>query len=121
MDILLMVGTAKGAFLLQSDAEREKFEISGPHFPGHEVYALAFDGRDGHQRVLAGTSSLHWGAVVRASDDLGASWTDPAEGNVRFPADTGASLARVWQLRPAGDDQPRVMWAGTEPPALFRS
>jgi photosystem II stability/assembly factor-like uncharacterized protein len=121
MDILLMVGTAKGAFLLQGDAEREKFEISGPHFPGHEVYALAFDGRDGRQRVLAGTSSLHWGAVVRASDDLGASWTDPAEGNVRFPADTGASLARVWQLRPGGDDQPGVVWAGAEPAALFRS
>jgi hypothetical protein len=120
-DVLVLVGTSKGAFLFRGHADREKFEVSGPHFPGHEVYAMAFDGRAGHGRVLAGTSSSHWGAVVRASDDFGGSWTDPAEGNVRFPADTDATLTRVWQLRPAGADEPGVVWAGVEPAALFRS
>jgi hypothetical protein len=119
--VLLMVGTMKGAFLLRSDDGRDAFTVTGPHFPGETVYALAFDGRAGRRRILAGTSSMHWGAVVRHSDDLGASWTDPAEGNVRFPEGTGASLAQVWQLQPAGPGQPDTVYAGVEPAALFRS
>ena len=30
-------------------------------------------------------------------------------------------MARVWQLQPAGDSQPGVVYAGVEPAALFRS
>ena len=33
-DILLMVGTVKGAFIFLADAGRASFEMSGPHFPG---------------------------------------------------------------------------------------
>ena len=120
-DVLVLVGTMKGAFVLHSGPERDKFEVSGPHFPGHIVYALTFDGRAGRRRLLAGVSSMHWGAVVRASDDFGASWSDPAEGNLRFPADTDAALANIWQLRPAGPQAPDTVFAGVEPAALFRS
>jgi BNR/Asp-box repeat protein len=120
-DVLVMLGTTKGAFLFHADADRRKFEITGPHFPGHEVYAVAFDGRGGRRRILAATSSWHWGAVVRTSDDFGATWTDPAEGNVRFPEDTDTALKRVWQLRPGRDEEPDTVWAGVEPAALFRS
>src|SRR6266542_3518226 len=120
-DVLVLVGTTKGAFLFRTDPEHEKTEASGPHFPGQAIYALAYDGRAGRRRVLAGTESSHWGSVVRHSDDLGGTWTDPAEGNARFPADTGAALTRVWQLVPADDDHPEVVYAGVEPAALFRS
>jgi len=121
MDILLMVGTTKGAFLFRGAADRQSFEPTGPYFPGESIYALCFDGRAGRRRVLAATESSHWGAVVRCSDDLGATWSDPAEGNVRFPEGTGAALTRVWQLRPAGDERPDTVYAGVEPAALFRS
>jgi hypothetical protein len=120
-DVLVLVGTMKGAFLFRGGPDRRAFTASGPHFPGHVVYALAFDARAGRRRVLAGVSSMHWGAVVRASDDLGRTWTDPAEANVRFPADTDTALANLWQLTPAGADQPDTVWAGVEPAALFRS
>jgi hypothetical protein len=120
-DVLVLIGTMKGAFLLRSGPDRAAFELTGPHFPGHEVYSMAADTRGGRTRLLAGTSSMHWGAVVRASDDLGATWTDPDEGNVRFPDGTDAALARVWQLTPAGPDRPDVVYAGAEPAALFRS
>jgi photosystem II stability/assembly factor-like uncharacterized protein len=121
MSVLLMVGTTKGAFLFRGGADRRDFEASGPHFPGEQIYALAYDGRAGRRRVLAATESSHWGAVVRSSDDLGRTWTDPAEGNVRFPEGSGAALTRVWQLQPAGDGLPDTVYAGTEPAALFRS
>ena len=94
-DVLVLIGTMKGAFLLRSGPDRAAFELTGPHFPGHEVYSMAADTRGGRTRLLAGTSSMHWGAVVRASDDLGSTWTDPDEGNVRFPDGTDAALARV--------------------------
>ena len=40
-DVLLMVGTTKGAFLFTSGPDRTKWEVDGPHFAGEEVYALA--------------------------------------------------------------------------------
>src|SRR6266567_2528548 len=120
-DILVLVGTTKGAFLFRTDPEHERTEVTGPHFPGEAIYSLAYDDRAGRRRVLAGTESSHWGSVVRHTDDLGATWTDPAEGNVRFPADAGAALTRVWQLAPADDEHPEVVYAGVEPAALFRS
>ena len=119
--MLILVGTTKGAFLLRSGPDRERFELTGPHFPGHSVYAMAVDTRGDRPRVLAASSSAHWGAVVHSSDDLGRSWSDPAEGNVRFPAGSDAALAMVWQLVPAGPDQPGTVWAGVGPAALFRS
>src|SRR3712207_7178536 len=55
------------------------------------------------------------------SDDLGASWQETETGAIRFPEDTGAALARVWQLRPDTADRPGVVWAGCEPHSLWRS
>ena len=40
---------------------------------------------------------------------------------MRFPERTGAAVAQVWQLQPAGRAQPDVVYAGVEPAALFRS
>ena len=97
-DIVVLVGTTKGAFLLLTDPEHKRTEVSGPHFPGQAIYALAYDGRAGRQRILAGAESSHWGSVVRHSDDFGGTWTDPAEANLRFPTEAGAALVRVWQL-----------------------
>ena len=120
-DLLLAVGTMKGVWLFRSDPDRREWQSSGPHFPGQAVYAVRFDGRGGRRRLLAGTEDSHWGAVVRCSDDLGQTWSDPAEGNVRFPEGTDAALRRVWQLQPAGPDRPDTVFAGVEPAALFRS
>src|SRR6266508_6483596 len=91
-DVLVAVGTMKGVFLFRSDQARDKWQASGPHFPGKSVYAVRFDGRGGRRQLLAGTEDSHWGAVVRCSDDLGQTWSDLAEGNVRFPQGTDAAL-----------------------------
>jgi photosystem II stability/assembly factor-like uncharacterized protein len=55
------------------------------------------------------------------SDDLGGTWNENDHGAIRFPEDTGAALARVWQLRPDSPDRPDVVWAGAEPHSLWRS
>jgi hypothetical protein len=84
------------------------------------IYAVAIDTRSDRPRVLVSASSSHWGPSVFTSDDLGATWTEPDEGAVAFPADTGAALGRVWQLCPS-PSEPDVVWAGSEPQGLFRS
>ena len=38
--VRVLVGTRKGAFVLTSDAKREKWDVSGPHFAGWEIYHL---------------------------------------------------------------------------------
>ena len=120
-DVLLIVGTMKGAFLLRSDGARARWETGGPHFRGHAVYALAYDGRAGRRRLWAGTGSMHWGAVLRSSDDLGQTWTNPETANVRFPAESGVSLKQIWQVCPGRGDEPDTLYCGVEPAALFES
>ena len=120
-DVLLLVGTTKGAFLVWSDAERRRWRVDGPHFRGESVYALAFDGRNGRRRTLAATSSMHWGSAIRSSDDFGKSWTAPERQNVRFPAHSGLALNQIWQIRVGRADEPDVLYCGVEPSALFES
>jgi hypothetical protein len=119
--ILVLVGTTKGAFLFLSGPGWRDTRVSGPHFHGQPVYSLAYDDRTDRPRVLAGAESFHWGPQIYRSDDLGGTWNEPIKGSVRFPDTAGASLKRVWQLKPAGADQPGVVYAGVEPAALFRS
>src|SRR5688572_5594053 len=52
-DVLVLVGTMKGAFILSSNESRKKWKVDGPHFPGEAVYAVAYDERAGRCRVLA--------------------------------------------------------------------
>ncbi|HZN19941.1 MAG TPA: exo-alpha-sialidase [Micromonosporaceae bacterium] len=121
MAVLMAIGTGKGLFLARSEDERKSWEVSGPHFPMSGVYAVGIDCRRATPRLLAGATSSHFGPSVSTSDDLGASWHEPDHAPLAFPADTGAALARVWQLKPAGPGEPDVVYAGTEPSALFRS
>jgi serine/threonine protein kinase len=120
-DVLLLVGTTKGAFLLRSNRRRAKWDVGGPYFHGHAIYAMAFDSRQGRHRLWASTHSLLWGTFLRSSDDYGKTWTNPLDANVRFPADTGDSLKNIWQICIAGADEPDLLYCGVEPAALFES
>ncbi|WP_424215088.1 WD40/YVTN/BNR-like repeat-containing protein [Streptomyces sp. BI20] len=119
-DVLLLVGTRKGLFIGERVAGRD-WSFRPPEFNAQAVSAVAVDRRGPVPRLLAAGDSAHWGPSVFHSDDLGATWHEPTAPAVRFPADTGASLERVWQLHPAGPEAPDVVYAGTEPAALFRS
>jgi hypothetical protein len=119
-DVLVLVGTMKGAFLFRSDGRRARWERGGPHFAGEPVYAMAYDDRAGRRRLWAAPSSTHWGPLLRWSDDFGRSWNGNGQGP-RFPAETGATLARVWQIRPGRPEQPDVLYCGVEPASLFVS
>jgi photosystem II stability/assembly factor-like uncharacterized protein len=114
-DTVIALGTAKGGFLLRDGT------MEGPLFKGERVPSFALDTRGEVMRMLAGTVSEHWGPVVRASDDGGRTWSDPETRSLRFPADTAASVAQIWQLQPSTADDPDTVYAGVEPAAIFRS
>ena len=120
-DVLLLVGTTKGVFLLRSSAQRARWDVAGPYFHGQATYALAYDSREGRHRLWASTFSMLWGAFLRSSDDYGRTWTNPQEAPIRFPADSGATLKNIWQICLGRPEEPNVIYCGVEPAALYES
>jgi photosystem II stability/assembly factor-like uncharacterized protein len=116
---VLLVGTKKGLWIGRSD-DRDRWSWSRPEFLMQGIYGLGVDERGAVPRLFAGGTSEHWGPGVYYSDDLGESWTETQGAAVRFPADLGSSVERVWQIQPSAVE-PDVIWAGTQPSALFRS
>ena len=117
---LLAIGTRKGLWLATSE-DRRSWTLSPPHFLMTEVPSIGIDTRGGRTRLMIGVRSEHFGPTVVHSDDLGQTWTEPDGGAIRFPADTGAAVERIWQLRPDSADRPGVVWAGCEPISVWRS
>jgi hypothetical protein len=116
-----MIGTAKGLFLARRERAGQAWQVSVPHFPMTSVYAVGIDTRGATPRLLAGVESSHFGPSVAISDDLGASWREPEEAPIAFPKETGESLKQVWALQPGAAGEPSVVWAGSQPSALFKS
>ena len=77
-DVLLLVGTRKGSFVFTSEPSRRKWEMSGPHNPGADVFHLTFDQRSGG-RILAAVNNMIWGPQLEYTDDLGKTWTSATE------------------------------------------
>ncbi len=117
---VLMIGTRKGLWLATSEDDRQTWSLRGPDEIRGEVHSVAIDKRSTQPRLFMASRSWHWGPQVMRSDDGGQTWDRSPDGAVRFPEDTGRSLESVWSLAPS-PTEPDVVWAGTEPSALFRS
>ena len=74
--VRILVGTRKGAFVIESDGKREKWDISGPHFAGWEIYHLKGSPADPN-RLYASQTSGWFGQIIQRSDDGGKSWYQP--------------------------------------------
>jgi hypothetical protein len=127
--VRVLVGTRKGAFVLSSDGKRERWDVSGPHFAGWEVYHVAGSPAD-PDRVYAAPSGGWFGQLLQRSDDGGVTWT-PVGNEFSYEGVPGThqwydgtphpwEFARVWHLEPTPGD-PDTLYAGVEDAALFRS
>jgi photosystem II stability/assembly factor-like uncharacterized protein len=125
----LLVGTRKGAFILTSDAKRDRWDISGPHFAGWEIYHLKGSPADPN-RLYASQCSGWFGQLIQRSSDGGVTWA-PAGNQFVYEGAPGThqwydgtqhpwKFARVWHLEPSLTD-PDTVYAGVEDAALFRS
>lgn len=118
-ETLLLVGTAKGLFILRGQPGDGKWSIDGPHFAGRAVYSAFYDDRAGRSEMWAGPVSWHFGAELCKSTDMGASWDAPERMRIKMPAYAKKSLENIWQIAPgAGKD---TLYVGAAPAALFES
>jgi photosystem II stability/assembly factor-like uncharacterized protein len=74
--VRVLVGTRKGAFILTADGKRDKWEVSGPHFAGWEMYHVKGSPADPN-RLYASQSSGWFGQIIQRSDDGGKTWHQP--------------------------------------------
>jgi hypothetical protein len=74
--VRVLVGTRKGAFILTSDGKRKKWDVSGPHLAGWEMYHLKGSPADPN-RIYASQTSGWFGQIIQRSDDGGKTWHQP--------------------------------------------
>lgn len=118
--VLVMVGTRKGAFFLDSDEERRQWRIEGPILKGWEVQDLTLDTRRGRAELFAAVGHFVYGATVQRSTDLGQQW-EQIEHGPEYGDDSGAKLKRIWCIEPGHPSEPDSLWAGVDEAGLFRS
>jgi photosystem II stability/assembly factor-like uncharacterized protein len=149
-NVRVLVGTRKGAFVINSDGKRQKWDVSGPFFGGWEIYHLKGSPVDPNRLYCSQTSGW-FGQIIQRSDDGGKTWHQPGtpageptttpEGTPKgesnkFVYDAAGrpltthqwydgtqhpwEFKRVWHVEPSLDN-PDVVYAGVEDAAIFKS
>jgi len=149
--VRVLVGTRKGAFILESDGKRKDWKVSGPHFAGWEIYHMKGSPVD-PDRIYASQTSGWFGQLLQASTDGGKTWfqpgVNPEDAKPTFPpqnksnkfeydssAETGKPLTthqwydgsqHPWEFKRVWHIEPSLndaatVYAGVEDAAIFRS
>ncbi len=127
--VRVLVGTRKGAFILTADGKRDRWDISGPHFAGWEIYHMKGSPADPN-RIWASQTSGWFGQVIERSNDGGKTW-ETAGNKFAYEGVPGThqwydgtphpwEFKRVWHLEPSLSD-PDTVYAGVEDAAMFRT
>jgi len=111
--VTLLVGTRKGAFLVEPDGEPNDGSIRGPLCEGWPIHDMAVDPETG--AIVAAGGNEWYGPAVFRSDDRGATWSHSSEG-LAYDEDAD-KITTVWNVTPAHG----AIYAGVEPAGLFRS
>jgi photosystem II stability/assembly factor-like uncharacterized protein len=111
--LVLLVGTRKGCFILESQEDRRDWRVRGPYCENWPVYHAIYDGGSGS--LYAAAASEWHGAGVWRSGDLGETWQLSSEG-VGYD-DGGLKLSKVSTLTAAHG---RLL-AGAESVGIFES
>src|ERR671916_24007 len=112
--VLVLAGTRKGLFLLESDEGRRDWKVEGPLLPGWEVFHAILDPRD--DTLYACTNTYAYGANVHRSKDRGETWAHAEQ--LGLPEDGELKLEKTWHIEPGRDSE---LWLGGAPGVLFRS
>jgi photosystem II stability/assembly factor-like uncharacterized protein len=111
--VIALVGTKKGAFLLESDERREQWEVRGPFCEGWPTLHVNYD--PAARTIFAVGGSPWYGAAVWRSRDFGETWTHSSQG-ITY-GDAGPKMEKLWNVTPAHGS----VYVGAEPAGLFRS
>jgi photosystem II stability/assembly factor-like uncharacterized protein len=111
---LLLVGTRKGLFVLESDADRKDWKLRGPYCEAWPIYHAIHDAESG--TIFAAAASEWHGSAVWRSHDLGETWEHSSEG-LAYGEETGRKVSKVSGLTAAHGR----LFAGVEMPGIFES
>jgi photosystem II stability/assembly factor-like uncharacterized protein len=111
--VLILLGTKKGAFIMEGDAQRRSFELRGPFCETWPMNHVVADPATG--TIYGGGGNEWFGPAVWMSTDLGATWTHSSEGMAYEAGED--PIKSVWSVA-AGEG---CIYAGVEPAGLFRS
>jgi photosystem II stability/assembly factor-like uncharacterized protein len=111
---LLLVGTRKGCFVLESDADRQDWSVRGPYCESWPVYHAVHDAGSG--AMYAAAASEWHGSAVWRSGDLGETWELSSAG-LAYDEEGARKVSKVSSLAVAGG---RVL-VGAEAPGIFES
>jgi photosystem II stability/assembly factor-like uncharacterized protein len=111
--VLVLIGSKKGAFILESDAGRRSWALRGPFCEAWPLSHVIGDSERG--TIYAGGGNEWFGPAVWKSSDLGETWTHSSEGLAY--AEGEDPIKSVWSLAPRNGS----LYAGVEPAGLFRS
>src|SRR3954454_19082745 len=111
--VLILLGTKKGAFILESDTERRSWDLRGPHCATWPMNHVIADPETG--TIYAAGGNEWFGPAVWRSTDLGTSWTHSSRGLGYAPGEQ--PIKTVWSLA-SGHGR---LYAGVEPAGLFCS
>jgi photosystem II stability/assembly factor-like uncharacterized protein len=111
--VLILLGTRKGAFILESTDGRKSFSLNGPFCEAGPINHVIGDPESG--TIYAGGGNPWFGPVVWKSRDFGETWTRASKGLGYAPGEP--AVTSVWSLSP-GQDR---LYAGVDPAGLFVS
>ena len=123
-DVVLLVGTTKGAFLLRSNAARSRWEVGGPLLPrARRSTRWATTAAPAGVASGPARSSVPLGPRrCAASDDFGRTWSDPSSGRAALPrGDRSRRSSASGRSGPGARASPTCSTRGVEPAALFES
>ena len=112
--VVLLVGTRKGCFVLES-ADRRDWKIRGPYCEAWPIYHAVHDPASGD--LYAAAASEWHGAGVWRSSDLGETWELSSEGLGYGEGEDAPKLSKVSGLTAAHGR----LFAGAETPGIFES
>ncbi|HLX58373.1 MAG TPA: sialidase family protein [Ktedonobacteraceae bacterium] len=116
--VLVLVGTKRGLFLLNS-RDRERWEVTATGLAGRRIFYATLDQRTGH-RMFAADNGDFFGAFLRYSDDFGQTWQEPEQG-IQFPEASEQKLENIWIIEPGRSSEPGTLYAGVDPASLWIS
>jgi photosystem II stability/assembly factor-like uncharacterized protein len=109
----ILIGTRKGAFILDGDETRSSWNLRGPFCETWPINHVVGDAKTG--TVYAGGGNEWFGPAVWKSTDLGRTWSHSSAGLAYAEGET--PIKAVWSLARNGSG----IYAGVEPAGLFRS